>query len=173
MDSSVIYYSQLPPAWCLSIDNKCQQSSFEHWMQAVLGIVNHLKKKSVMQEKEGRTIDLSDGIMVTPVHNGDLLMEGAGLSLMGHGLGKHWRLLWLLGVCVCVSAWNCQMKDGWAAIALSQREKCITKHGWIDVCVLLYILHLFSWFILSISYVYFVLLAFTNFKFLNAVWFWK
>ncbi|KAK7114615.1 ADP-ribosylation factor-like protein 2-binding protein [Littorina saxatilis] len=41
------------------------------------------------EEKEGRTIDLSDGIMVTPVHNGDLLMEGAGLSLMGHGFGKH------------------------------------------------------------------------------------
>ncbi|XP_076449433.1 ADP-ribosylation factor-like protein 2-binding protein isoform X2 [Babylonia areolata] len=40
-------------------------------------------------DKEGRTVDLSDGIKVTAVQNSDLPMEGAGLSLSGMGFGKH------------------------------------------------------------------------------------
>ncbi|KAK7505659.1 hypothetical protein BaRGS_00002930 [Batillaria attramentaria] len=37
-------------------------------------------------DKEGRTVDLSDGIKVTPVHN-DVPMDGAGLCLGGHAFG--------------------------------------------------------------------------------------
>ncbi|KAL8581152.1 hypothetical protein ACOMHN_033599 [Nucella lapillus] len=40
-------------------------------------------------DKEGRTVDLSDGIKVTGVQNSDLPLEGAGFSLTGMGFGKH------------------------------------------------------------------------------------
>ena len=61
---------------------KCKKKSV---MNADIELVSSL----LIQDKEGRTVDLSDGIKVTPVQNDDMHMDGAGLSLMGHGFGKH------------------------------------------------------------------------------------
>eukprot|EP00745_Piridium_sociabile_P008133 TRINITY_DN154401_c0_g1_i1.p1 TRINITY_DN154401_c0_g1~~TRINITY_DN154401_c0_g1_i1.p1 ORF type:complete len:184 (+),score=59.03 TRINITY_DN154401_c0_g1_i1:73-624(+) len=39
-------------------------------------------------DKEGRTVDLSDGIKIIPMHH-NFAMEGEGLCLMGQSLRKH------------------------------------------------------------------------------------
>ena len=47
----------------------------------------------VFQEKEGRTVDLSAGITVTPM-GGDLSLDGSSFSLTGQSFSKsdqHWH----------------------------------------------------------------------------------
>ena len=75
----------------------------------------------LVQDKEGRTVDLSDGITVTPVHNNDMHMGGAGFTLMGHGFGKHWHRHWeWICISVCVCNWNF---GNLSCLSLSFREK--------------------------------------------------